>query len=351
LFSTTSLSPFCLTAGPTVVNPIVTVAVQTATAAALTLTAQANAPLTQTATALTATAAAATATAQAPTATQTPTTTATRTNTPVATGTPTLIGVSNITAVPASQFQCVPAAQGQITASLFTARTFTVSAMLTTGAVPPGVSLSPTITIVTVQATQTFPCSATGPGQPGPLGQLTFNTQCNGTITGANNAIVPGSFFTVTFRSDLVARGQVPNVLSLAPLDGADALAALPTDRAMPLGSLAVGADAAPLPDLAMLAAARSASPLAASLVHAGFDAVRRSAADLPSPVASAAAPVALGRRVSLLGDVPIAALAEPGPHLADRMGALGRVEAAAYGRDGPVIGDLRRDFTAPFRL
>jgi hypothetical protein len=131
--------------------------------------------------------------------------------------------------------------------------------------------------------------------------------------------------------------------------DSADALAALPAD-ATPLGSLNLGSDRLAASDLAALAAAQSPSPLASSLVHAGFDAVRRSAESSAPAVVGAAAPVPIGRHVSLLGDVPLAVLADAGPYVADRLGTLGHVEPT-YGRDGPVTGHLRRDGVLPFRL
>jgi hypothetical protein len=90
--------------------------------------------------------------------------------------------------------------------------------------------------------------------------------------------------------------------------------------------------------------------PLADSLVLVGFDAVRRSAEGAAPPVASLAAPAPISQRVSLLGDVPFAAVFDPGQNLAVRLGVLGRLPAG-YGRDGPALGHLRREATAPFRL
>ena len=262
------------------------------------------------------------------------------------------IGIVNPAQVPGSTIQCTTVPQGTITSSLFTRTTFSVSALLTTGVVLPNPT-TPTISLVTTLGPQTFPCTPTGLGQPRPNGQVAYATTCIGTITGTPNSIIPGSVFTVVFNpptATLIAQGLVPNVLSLAPAgENADALAALPVDSGTALGSLRVGAGVSAASDLSVLATAPP-GPLAESLVLVGFDAVRPLGGGPASTIGSVVGPVPLAQRLSLLGDVPIAAVVDPGLYAADRLGVLGRLESG-YGRDGPTIGLLRRETTAPFRL
>jgi hypothetical protein len=99
---------------------------------------------------------------------------------------------------------------------------------------------------------------------------------------------------------------------------------------------------------LAAVGAGQTADRLDVSLVHAGFDLVRR-AADTAAADPSVTAFVPPERQASLLGDVPVVAF-DGVPRAADQLAAVGRLDPANR-RDGPIEGYLRRDALSPFRL